>query len=151
MSFTVYFYNYAGNARQIGKTLGTSLASTTIDRNFSDIDSVNPVLRIAYNGTVEGCNMATMGGKTYFITSTAKAAGGQLIVSMHVDVLTTYATGILASPCVCERNSAQSDVYLPDAAAKNYSYHIVDEYTLKDGGYNQFTYNTELLILMTAG
>ena len=152
MGLSCSFYNYAGNARQISKTLGSASATTGTCEPYNTTDSMNPSILCDYIAGVSGCNMAVVSdgnvSKTYFITSVSYTTGGKMIVNLHVDVLTTYGGAIKGCAAVAERtsNNGQINGYIPDAQQHHDSRQLIDVYDL-----GSFDYNNGSLVLMTAG
>ena len=151
MGLSCTLYNYAGNARQIGKIL-TSGTNTGTCEPYNMTDSMNPSILVDYIAGAAGCNLAVVSdgnvSKTYFITSVTYATGGKMILNLHVDVLTTYAAAITACAAVAERTSNNSKIngYIPDAQQFHDSRQMIDVYD-----FGSFDYNNASLILMTAG
>lgn len=102
MAIGVVFGKYSGEKEVVEKTISDQTQSISCQMLNTDI--LNPVLQVdgsRVNYTY--CEIATFGRK-YFIESCESIAGGHCILHCHVDVLSTYASGIKGMECLVLRN-----------------------------------------------
>ena len=100
---TLTIYNYTGDNRVIDKTglLGTGVSFSAASVTPTNV--VNPVVRCAGNPT--GGNYAYIDsyGFYYWITDIKNVVNGVCEISLKRDPLTSFRSGIKASPCVAAR------------------------------------------------
>ena len=91
---------------------------------INDTDILNPSIRLNCSAeTLAGCNYMKIGdfNRNYFITAIVALTNGTCMVSGHVDVLSTYASGIRGNSAVIARQESQYNLYLPDGVFKTYA------------------------------
>lgn len=102
MAIGVVFGKYSGEKEVVEKTITDQ--SQSISCQMLNTDILNPVLQVdSSRVNYTYCEIATFGRK-YFIESCESIAGGHCILHCHVDVLSTYASGIKAMECFILRN-----------------------------------------------
>lgn len=102
MAIGVVFGNYNGEKEVVEKTISDQTQSISCQMLNTDI--LNPVLQVdSSRVNYTYCEIATFGRK-YFIESCESIAGGHCILHCHVDVLSTYASGIKGMECLVLRN-----------------------------------------------
>lgn len=84
-------------------------------------------------------------GRKYFVTDIKTDANGLFIVSMHVDVLSTYHDDIAQQTAVIKRQENQWNLYLDDGTLKTYQNPIVEIKTFGSG------FNTQSYVFAVAG
>lgn len=135
MAFTATFYNCGEDARKINKSLGTVVGTASCEPT-GPVSSMTPTLICDYNGSIEGANFCSFGGKNYFITNIEKATGGKIIVQCKVDVLSTYATAINALPAIAKRVGSESynlmSKYIVDPRQEFQAYHTIQTIVMGD-------------------
>lgn len=93
---------------------GTLRAETSI---------IDPVILISASlSSVKDCNYMTIAdfGRSYFITNIRSVRDGVIEISAHVDVLSTYATDLLANKAIISRSENDWNLYLNDGSLKAY-------------------------------
>lgn len=77
---------------------------------------VDPDITIQYAGSFIGANYAFIPefGRYYFIKNAETPANGLWTLSMHTDVLMSFASSILNSPATVARSSNNFNMYLND-------------------------------------
>ena len=113
MAFTINFYNNSSDPKSLTKNLtltgtvsgelkeGTSIIDPTIIFQSIDVMAFNYVEIPQF-------------GRSYFVKNITNIGKDLWQIDMHVDVLGTYKTKILACPCVCSRQENAGNMYLPD-------------------------------------
>ena len=83
-------------------------------------------------------------GRYYYINDVTSEKMGLWRMKMHVDVLKTYATQLLANEVIAARSSSQWNLYLEDTRYKAYAdpYNIVRVFP---SGFNTFQYVLAML------
>lgn len=112
--------------RKINKTITDISTLTGALREESSI--IDPVIMIEGSvSTIAGCNYMTIPefGRAYFITDITSIRDNLLQVSGHVDVLSTYATQILANTGIVRRQENEWNLYLDDGSFKVYNNPII--------------------------
>lgn len=106
MALTATFYNVSDDPKTIGKTLGTGKEVTNI-RPTESCDLLNPTFILDYDdGSLADYNYVVVGApfnRNYFIQDMKIDIGKKIVISCSVDVLETYAAGILIAPVVITR------------------------------------------------
>lgn len=113
-------YN-ASEDNRVVKTVSTILSLTGTLRDGSSI--LNPAILIEADvAALTSCNYAYISdfGRYYFITDIQSLHNGLVMVSMHVDVLMSYASGILGNTAIIDRQEADWNLYLNDGVIKTY-------------------------------
>ena len=125
------------------------VATVTVAYNQA-VDILNPIIIVESSSDLSGCNYAYISdlGRYYFIDSIALMQGGMYQLSMHVDVLMTYASDIKDVNAVISRQENDFNLYLPDPEFKVYAY--TDKKTLKFSK-NPFTKAANYLLTVSGG
>lgn len=110
---------------------------------------LNPVLEIAASSVVSYnyCYIPDF-GRYYFINDAVSVRNGIWRLSLHVDVLMSYANEILSSDVVINKSasSGRSNLYFDDGSIKSEASNIVDVKNFS-GGFN----DSDTYILITTG
>lgn len=88
----------------------------TVTGNVKDtFDILNPIVQFNYNVNLKNVNYAYIPeyGRYYFV-SPPIISGKTVYLKMHVDVLFTYKTIIMKSPCIAIRSSNRGNLYFQD-------------------------------------
>ena len=90
---------------------------------INDTDILNPSIRLKCSAeTIAGCNYMKIDDfhRNFFITGIVALTNGTCMVSGHVDVLSTYASGIRANTAVIGRQATKGvyNLLLTDATYK---------------------------------
>lgn len=130
----IYLYKIANVAKKINKTLpGTPTLS--LSGNLKDnCDFLNPVIEIENSG-VPDVNYAYIPefSRYYFVDPPINLGATMWQLKMHVDVLYTYRSGIMAAPCVVAKSSSNYNLYLNDANYKCYQNPHIFSYSFPSG------------------
>lgn len=131
MSFTVKLQTSAAEENRVVK------ASTLPANNYiTDIMSVDGTLRgessiinpeILVEADISdliACNYATIPafGRSYFVREIVSVRQGLSRISCHVDVLSSFASGIMANKAIIERQTEYYNLYLNDGSLHVYQY-----------------------------
>lgn len=110
MAFSLQFYNVSDPPNKLDKALGTQIASCATVRPYEAVSELFGNFLIDYNATINGCNYCYCPelNKYYYITDIQMETGSRMIVSVKVDVLKTYASGIKSSPIYVTRAEQQA-------------------------------------------
>lgn len=128
MNVTANFYTTDSDNRSLHKIL-TGIFQT--DFVFYDDSSIiTPVLRLAYNSAINQCNYFYIPAinRYYFIDNIRFNRGGEMYVSGHIDVLTTYANEIENIQCTISRYEHFNLTTLPDTNVVIKNYDIINIY-----------------------
>lgn len=80
-------------------------------------DVIDPVILMEISGFPSSANYAHIPafGRYYYIRDIKNVYNNMWSIEMHVDVLKTYASGILASPCIIAKTASNDfNLYIPD-------------------------------------
>lgn len=114
MSFDITLMSNSEPYNKIQKSPSAIITlSGTLKDNCSLID---PVVLIDREAAITDANYAYIPdfGRYYFIKNIESYKTGLWLVSMHCDVLMTYAAGILSSPAIVSRSSSNFNMFLND-------------------------------------
>lgn len=129
----VTLYKISDAPNKIRKTLGTAVLSLegTLKENCSIMD---PVIMV-YNSGFINANYAYIQafGRYYHINDIVSVKNDLWEIRLHVDVLFTYAAGILAAPCIVAKSSSNFNLYLNDANYKCYQNPHIFSYEFPSG------------------
>lgn len=105
--------NYVNKTLQLVDTIDGTLRKPT--------SIINPVITIARE-LPTGFNYAQIAsfGRYYFVKGIASEYGKLVTISMHVDVLMTYAADIRAARAIVKRNEFKWNLYLDDGLFRSY-------------------------------
>lgn len=121
MSFTIVLQTNLSDNRKLDKEVNeiTSLSGT-----FKSATSIiDPVIVVQANlSTLKNCNYMTIEefGRKYYVTNIRSISNDLVEISGHVDVLSTYATGIRKNSAIIRKQANQYNLYLNDGALKTY-------------------------------
>ena len=144
MSFTIDLMYNGDEYNKIDKSPVSRLAlEGTLKEETSIVD---PVIMIGYDGTLNNVNYAHIAefNRWYFITDIKSVRTGLWRVSLHCDVLKTYAQGILGSTGVIARQENEWNMYLDDGFFKCYQNPMVVNKVFPNG----FTTQSFVLAMM---
>ena len=135
----IKLYTYTNEKNAIEKKT-TQLADLTGDLR-SEVDILNPVVTVEIDGTdltqteiLTKANYAYIAdfGRYYFITGIKGVGKGLAEISMHVDVLYSWKTQILAQSCVIARSEkpTYACMHLTDSYIRTYNnpYHCTKKF-----------------------
>lgn len=117
MAESAIFYNYAGDPRNMYKSMYAVYTTATI-KPLEPLDDLRARIVIDYAATVDGCNYFRYSGKLYHIESRERLTGGAMSVAGLVDALTTYAAAVASCPAIAARNAQQWDMWRGDSQFK---------------------------------
>lgn len=127
------FYSITDAPNKIRKGIGSPVLSLdgTLKENCSVMD---PIIKIDNNGFI-GCNYAFIEefNRWYHIKDAVSIRNNIWEIHMHIDVLYTYANGILAAPCVVAKSTNKFNLYLNDPNYKCYQDPLLLSYDWPDG------------------
>ena len=102
MAISVRFGTFTGEKEEVTKTVSGWTAYT--DCQLVNTDLLRPVLKMSSGKkSYNYCEISNFGRK-YFIERYESNAGGHCLCYCHVDVLSTYDSGIRALECFVSRN-----------------------------------------------
>lgn len=143
----ITIYNNQSDARRVSKTL---TALKTLQAEFYESSSViDPVLLAAYDSALFKANYAyiELMGRYYFIKNIEVLNGRQMRITMHADVLMSYAAEIKALNCIIDKQeTTPANLYRDDGSLvfENRRFNTVVNFPT---GFNE----TGQFILITAG
>lgn len=111
----INFYKCADDKRVINKTLTNIKTFTNCE--IEDVTSIiNPTITISLDNALYSYNYVYIPyfGRYYYIDDITALDGQRLLIKCSIDVLKTYASGILNCDIISRRNENNSDKYLPD-------------------------------------
>lgn len=112
---TITFYNNASERNAVTKNLTEIATLSGALREESSI--IDPKITIAsLTNSIRDINYAYIPdfGRYYFVNEIVSVRNGVWRISMHVDVLMTYAEGIRANSAIIQRNENEYDLKLND-------------------------------------
>lgn len=145
MNITLYVNT--SEPEKLDKTLTGAISLSGFLREESSI--IDPVVLIEGNvSSLAGYNYAYISdfGRYYFITGIESVRTGLIRVYMHVDVLTSFKTGIRSNNALIDKQNSAGNVYLNDGTWKHEAREFYTITTFPNG----FNDNGEY-ILITAG
>lgn len=103
MATTINLYTISADPREINKTLPTAInGNTPIQLYLRDdsTDILTPEVSFPYSDTYAAANYAFISpwNRYYFVEGMRVTPAGRLYLQLRIDVLKTYAAGILAAP-----------------------------------------------------
>ena len=126
MSFNILMQRNTSEPERADKTLTTIATLTgTLKQETSIIDPV--ILIEGAMSDYKTCNYCTIPefGRSYFVGDIRSVRNSLLELPCHVDVLSTYKTGIRANMAICRRQENNWNLYLNDGSFKCYQNPIV--------------------------
>lgn len=122
MSFSITLQTNLSEKNRLDKTI-TDI--TTVTGTLKDRTSIlNPTILIEGDiSSVIACNYMTIPtfGRSYFVNDIVSVHNNLYEISAHVDVLTTYKTGIRANTGITKRQASNYNLYLDDGSLKIYN------------------------------
>ena len=115
----VTFYKTTSPKNALNKTL-TDVTTKACTLKMSK-DICNPSFIVGYDSSLLSRSYAYISdwGRYYFIESIEVTPGQEMLIKLHVDVLTTYATEIKACKARITRSQSNFDKYIPDSMIIN--------------------------------
>lgn len=116
----IKLYKMANISRKINK----AIPQATLDLTGTvkeDCNILEPVV-IIENATVPDINYAYIPdfGRYYYVAPPVALNTNRWELHMHVDVLKTYASGIMSAPCIVAKSADTFNLYLNDNSYKCY-------------------------------
>lgn len=144
---TITFYKNLSDKRALSKSLTQLQSVTAIIKD--DCDIISPTVEVSsFSGLANANYMYISDWKRYyFIDRITVSRGQRAIISGHVDVLSTYKSGILDCAAVVCRQQSKGNYYLNDPVYKTRQYKIT---TVQEFPNEKFTRDGSL-ILAVAG
>lgn len=117
---TIQCYAISDDPRNLNKNLGNAVVTLTGVRFKDDTSILRPVLDVAYNEDLFGCNYLHIGvfNRFYFIKNIT-TTNNRLYLECEVDVLYSYRQQIQALTCVVSRQENKYNTYLNDGVWRN--------------------------------
>lgn len=122
------------NLGKTGDPLNKVVKNITFPEGYSftgnlreDCDVVDPVIEIETTSNLSGFNYAYIPefGRYYHINKLEVTGAKFWRLTLHCDVLHTYASGIKSSPCIVAMSNNRFNMYLPDSNYKAYQDDII--------------------------
>ena len=122
MIINLYTNNSPKNQITKDLTLLQTLQSVTLKAPTDILDPVFVVTTVNTANIMAAsyCDAPELGGRSYFINDIVSVKNGVYELHCHVDVLTTYAAGILAQEAIVHRQENAWNLYLDDGIFKTY-------------------------------
>lgn len=110
----VTLYKMTSDPRKIGKSY--SGVATLEGSLVNESGVIDPVLLVEAGAFITGCNYAWVDAfaRFYFIREMVSVRNGIWRLSLHVDVLETYKTAILATNALIDRSQSENP-YMADS------------------------------------
>lgn len=116
---TISLYKISDDSRVINKTLGTPLNGNTPIQLYlrEDTNILSPEVSFPYSATYAGANYAYIPEwkRYYFISDMYVTPAARLYLRLYIDVLKTYASGILNCNCNVMRSESAGVNYVHDS------------------------------------
>ena len=146
MSFTIVIQQNKSPKNQLTKSLTTITTLTGTLREDTSI--IDPVIRVqASESSLIAANYCTISsfGRSYFITDMRSLRNGIIELSLHCDVLSSFASQIKSNTAIIYRQENQWNLYLNDGVFKTYQNPQVITRSFPNG------FNTTEFVLAVAG
>lgn len=119
---TINLYSIAEDPRTMPKTLPEPVAVTGRLRD-EQVDVMHPMILMTGTSS-QTYNYAYLPdfNRYYFVDPPITERTGLVRLQLHVDVLQTYYTGIMAAPVILDRVSDGYNAFVPDSRRKFYAY-----------------------------
>lgn len=130
-------------AHQIKKDISkiTELSGTFRD----SVSVINPTIRIEYNNPVAFDYVyISHFGRWYFVEDVVMVRKNVMDISLRVDVLETFADGILANKAIIDKSASKYNLYLNDDSLKMYQKPLIQQIEFPNA---LFTNNEWVLIV----
>lgn len=146
MAFSITIQRNLSPKNQFTKQLETIATLSGTLREETSI--INPSIRIAASessiATANYCTIPSF-GRSYFITNIISLRNGIIELSLHCDVLSSFASQIKSNPAIIYRQENQWNLYLNDGVFKSYQNPQVITRPFPNG------FNTTEFVLAVAG
>lgn len=146
MSFNIVLQKNNSEKNKFSKSITDVLTCTGNLKSESSI--IDPIIVIDGNLTnLNKCNYCTINefGRKYFINDIKSVANRLIEIYLHVDVLSSFSSEILANYVILERQQNTYNLYLNDGVFKIYQDPIVTTHEFPNG------FTTDEFILALAG
>ncbi|MBQ6628616.1 MAG: hypothetical protein IJH65_07320 [Methanobrevibacter sp.] len=146
MSFTIIIQQNTSPKHKLTKSLTTITTLTGTLREDTSI--IDPVIRVqASESSLVTANYCTISsfGRSYFITDIRSLRNGIIELSLHCDVLSSFASQIKSNQAIIYRQENQWNLYLNDGVFKSYQNPQVITRPFPNG------FNTTEFVLAVAG
>lgn len=130
---TLKLYTISDDKRNVTKTLGTATELTGTLREQCSV--INPVITVESSGNLSGKNYAFISefSRYYYINNIEAVTDKLWRLTMHVDVLMSNATSLLALPMIAARQENLINHYLNDGEIPSNSYRNISTYLFSEG------------------
>lgn len=152
---SINIYQFNGRNNQINKASDWTLLDTVSGTFREACNLLNPVIDITPTTNLTQEKILKKGnyayisdfGRYYFITDITAMSKDILRISMHVDVLMSWATEIRANTVIIERQEkdSASNTYLSDYELKLYNEPYIETYAFTNG------FTSDNFVLAVAG
>ena len=146
MSFTIVIQQNKSPKHQLTKSL--TIITTLTGTLREDTSIIDPVIRVqASESSLVTANYCTISsfGRSYFITDIRSLRNGIIELSLHCDVLSSFASQIKSNQSIIYRQENQWNLYLNDGVFKSYQNPQVITRPFPNG------FNTTEFVLAVAG
>ena len=146
MSFQIKLQINNSEKNAFTKSITDIVTLTGALRNESSI--IDPTIIIEYDiSNLTSCNYATIEtfGRKYFVNNIKSIRNNLLELTLHCDVLSSFATQILSNTAIVYRQENQWNLYLNDGVFKTYQNPIVVTQQFPSG------FTTNEFVLAVAG
>lgn len=144
-------YTISDDKRKVKKTVGTATQLTgTLREECSVLD---PVITIESSANISGKNYAYISdfGRYYFITDITAVTDKLWRIAMHVDVLMSYSTQLLATEMIAKRQENLINYYLNDSQIPSNAYRNITTHLFSEGKSFRDNTQTTPFVLIAAG
>lgn len=150
MSFDIVLYKNSSPTNKVSKDLSVIDTVTGVLRDGTSI--IDPTILIEQStqaNVISSANYVYISelGRYYYITQPASYVNGLWMITLHVDVLMTYASQIKAQHAVVARQEFVYNMYLDDGWFMAYQNPIVQTYYLSETA----PFEAEEYVLVLAG
>lgn len=141
MSFTINLYRNASSPETISKSITAVGSLTGALKDQSSIIDPNILVQM---DTVPSFNYVYIPAfsRYYYVKNITSVRNGLWLIEMHVDVLMSHKSSVLAIPGVCTRQEKIGNLYIPDPERVTEN----DYFILTKAIGNYFTTNNYILI-----
>lgn len=143
---TITFYQNLSDNRVLSKSITQLQSVTAVIKG--DCDILNPTVEVSNFTNLAKANYMYIAAwyRYYFVDSITVSAGQRAIIKGHVDVLKTYADGILDCSAVVSRQQSKGNYYLNDPVYKTRQYKIT---TVQEFPNEKFTRDGSLILAVS--
>lgn len=146
MSFTITLQTNLSDIRKVSKSITDLMSLDGVLRERTSI--IDPVIIVeASLDDLKKCNYMTIDafGRKYFVNDIRSVTDKLVEISGHVDVLSTYETGIRKNSAIIKKQEFDYNLYLNDGSLKAYQNPKVVTYEFPSG------FTTQEFVLAVAG